>query len=98
MLGNPGVREVLEACGFASAEDGARLELVRPPSEPAVGVLLRAAAEKVHGAQQMLQELDWLHATQQAVHAHSKSLVPLPVIVQPSETATYRCRGAGARA
>ena len=48
--------------------------------------------------QQMLQELDWLHATQQAVHAHSKSLVPLPVIVQPSETATYRCRGAGARA
>ena len=63
VLANTGVRDVLEACGFAGTEGSEFLELP-------VGVgdsLLDSAVEGVGGAQGMLQELHWLHAARAAV-------------------------------
>lgn len=66
VLANQGVREVLEACGFASGGSAEHLELAEEPSGPTAEILLRAA-DDVRVAQQMLQELHWLHTTHEAV-------------------------------
>lgn len=65
VLANPGVRDVLEACGFASEESEECLQLAEAPAGPTAELLVRAA-DLVRSVQQMLQELHWLHAMHQA--------------------------------
>ena len=63
VLGTPGVRDVLQACGFVGDASSETLEL----REPLDSVTLLAAAEAVQAVQHMLQELYWLHVTRAAV-------------------------------
>jgi len=88
VLGTPGVRDVLQACGFAGG--GASSEALELHEAPDTVTLLHAA-EAVEAVQHMLQELYWLHATRAAV----PSLAAQPWSADgAAEAAVHACLGA----
>ena len=87
VLGTPGVRDVLQACGFVGDASSETLEL----REPLDSVTLLAAAEAVQAVQHMLQELYWLHVTRAAV----PSLAAQPWSADgAAEAVVHACLGA----
>ena len=88
VLATPGVRDVLQACGFAGGASSETLELHEAPGTVA---LLLGAAEAVEAVQHMLQELYWLHATRAAV----PSLAAQPWSADgAAEAVVHACLGA----
>ena len=87
VLGTPGVRDVLQACGFVGDASSETLEL----REPLDSAALLAAAEAVQAVQLLLQELYWLHATRAAV----PSLAAQPWSADgAAEAVVHACLGA----